>query len=144
MDDNKAVINNRIIPKYVPANLKWHERDGLDTWYLQGKCQDFLQNTDSYFENVKVTNFDIINNKLMDLDKKKQYETVNFNDSNDYPIQYQVEINDSIFRHINQNSYHVQLNDAKQHFNKNDNKRKAIGRGRFLKLCSNAVYAKYW
>ena len=25
---------NNFIPKYVPGDLKWHEKDGLETWYL--------------------------------------------------------------------------------------------------------------
>ena len=35
-----------VIPKYIPKNLKWYERDGLETWYLEGKCNDFLEDTD--------------------------------------------------------------------------------------------------
>lgn len=63
------IYTNKIIPNYIPANLKWYEREGLDTWYLQGKCEDFLRDTDTYFKNVNVVNFDIINNKLNDSDK---------------------------------------------------------------------------
>ena len=25
--------------KYIPDDLKWYEKDGLDTWYLQKKCK---------------------------------------------------------------------------------------------------------
>ena len=31
-------VDNKFIPKCVPNDLKWYERDGLDTWYLQNKC----------------------------------------------------------------------------------------------------------
>ena len=41
--------DNKFIPKYVPNNLKWCERDGLDTWYLQNKCNVFLIDTDEHF-----------------------------------------------------------------------------------------------
>ena len=27
-------VDNVFIPKYVPNNLKWYKRHGLDTWYL--------------------------------------------------------------------------------------------------------------
>ena len=35
-------FDNVFVPPYVSNNLKWYERDGLDTWYRQGKCRDFL------------------------------------------------------------------------------------------------------
>ena len=42
--------NNEFIPKYVPNNLKWYERDGLGTWYLQNKCNEFLEDTDLHLK----------------------------------------------------------------------------------------------
>ena len=27
------------IPKFIPKNLKWYEKDGLETWYRQNKCE---------------------------------------------------------------------------------------------------------
>ena len=39
-------VDNKFIPKYIASDLAWHERDGLDTWYLPGKCNDFLNNPD--------------------------------------------------------------------------------------------------
>ena len=38
-----AKPTNSYVPKYVPENLPWFERDGLMTWYHQGKCSDFLR-----------------------------------------------------------------------------------------------------
>ena len=35
-------IDNTYIPKFVPNNLPWYERNGLNTWYEQNKCNDFL------------------------------------------------------------------------------------------------------
>ena len=55
-----AKCNNKYIPEYVPKNLKWYERDGLETWYLQNKCNDFINNTEEHFKQMKITNFDII------------------------------------------------------------------------------------
>ena len=48
MDLTREVDNN-FIPKYVPGNLKWYEKDGLDTRYLRNKCEDVLKNTDLHF-----------------------------------------------------------------------------------------------
>ena len=31
--------DNVFIPKYVPQNLKLYEKDGLETWYRQIKCE---------------------------------------------------------------------------------------------------------
>lgn len=39
------------VPKYVPKILKWFERDGLETWYQQNKCEEFLNNPDIRFAN---------------------------------------------------------------------------------------------
>ena len=39
-------LDNQFIRKYIPSDLKWYERDGLDTWYLEGKCKYFLEDTD--------------------------------------------------------------------------------------------------
>ena len=33
------------------------------TWYEQGKCKEFLEDTDAHFRKSKITNFDIIDNK---------------------------------------------------------------------------------
>ena len=41
--------DNVFIPKYVPQNLKWYEKDGLETWYRQIKCEESLNNTDLHF-----------------------------------------------------------------------------------------------
>ena len=32
-------FDNTFVPSYVSPNLKWYERDGLNTWYKQNKCQ---------------------------------------------------------------------------------------------------------
>ena len=39
-------LDNEFIPKYISSDLKWYERDGLDTWYLEEKCKGFLEDTD--------------------------------------------------------------------------------------------------
>ena len=55
-----SLNTNTLIPKYIPNNLKWNEKDGLDTWYLEGKCNDFLEDVDNYFSNVNIVNCDMI------------------------------------------------------------------------------------
>ena len=55
---------NNFIPKYIPGNLKWYGKDGLETQYLQNKCEEFLNNTDLHFPKTKIVNFDMINNEV--------------------------------------------------------------------------------
>ena len=45
---------NTYIPEYVPDNLKWYERDGLDTWYQKNKSDEFLEDTDRYFHTAQI------------------------------------------------------------------------------------------
>ena len=79
-------VDNRFIPNFVSNNLPWYERHGLDTWYEQGKCQDFLENTDNHFQNLQILNFDIINsNGKIDDNKLKQYQTCNYHEIMNYP-----------------------------------------------------------
>ena len=30
---NEKIVDNRFVPKFVPRNLPWYEREGLLTWY---------------------------------------------------------------------------------------------------------------
>lgn len=136
----KQYLTNQIISQYVPHNLKWFAKEGLNTWYLQGKCQDLLNDTDSYFQNVKVTNFDMIFNDLPD-DTIKKYRTVNFEKINSCPNEHKTNIENSIFRHINCSNYNVEINQVKKHFT---NKQKAVGRGRFLKHFKDTMHALNW
>ena len=133
-----------IIPKYIPKDLKWYERDGLDTWYLEGKCNDFLEDTDYYFNNVKVVNFDMILNKPS-LTAVRNYKTINFNHIKCYPQFNQIKIKQSINRNIKKGNFHVKREDVPQLFVKEfQNKKFAVGRGRFLKICKDSMYASCW
>ena len=60
-------FDNEFIPSYVSPNIKYFERDGLETWCRQNKCWEFLQNTNKHFEQRKIVNFQMIKEKL---DKK--------------------------------------------------------------------------
>ena len=81
-------VDNKFVPTYVPNNLKWFERDGLETWYRQNKCNEFLNNTDTYSEKMKIVNFDIINNDPSK-NQIKQYQTIDHDKINRYPPHFQ-------------------------------------------------------
>ena len=55
-------VDDTFVPKFIPDNLNWYERDGLETWYCRNKCSEFLEDTDSHFKNRKIVNFGIVNN----------------------------------------------------------------------------------
>ena len=84
-------MDNAFIPKYVTDNLKWDEKDGLETWYRKNKCGELLSNTDLHFKNRKIVNFDIIKNNV---DKKKlqQYQTIDHDEIKNYPPHFQNQI----------------------------------------------------
>ena len=42
-------VDKTFIPKYTPNNLKCYEKDGLETWYMQNKCNEILNNTGKLF-----------------------------------------------------------------------------------------------
>ena len=54
--------DNIFIRAYVPDNLKWFERDGLETWYRKNKYDQFMEDTDSHFKNRRLVNFDMMKN----------------------------------------------------------------------------------
>ena len=68
-------MDNVFVPKYVPNNLKWYKKYGLETWYRQNKCEEFLNGTDAHFKKKKIINFDIIKNDIGN-NKLKQYQTI--------------------------------------------------------------------
>ena len=49
-EDNLTwIFDNEFVPLYIPPNVKYFESDGLETWYRQNKCKDFLENTEETF-----------------------------------------------------------------------------------------------
>ena len=38
-------FDNEFAPLYFPPNVKYFERDGVEAWYRQNKCQEFLVKT---------------------------------------------------------------------------------------------------
>ena len=59
-------FGNEFIPPFVSKDLKWIERDRLETWYRSNKCEEILENTDLHFKNRKIINFDMIKNDISD------------------------------------------------------------------------------
>ena len=89
MVENKLTweFDNEFIPSYIPMNLNSSERDGLETWCRQNKCQEFLENTNKHFEQRKIVNFHMINEKL-DKTIIQQYQTLDNKKIEQYLIEY--------------------------------------------------------
>ena len=85
------------VPNFFPDNLKWYQRDGLDKWHLQNKCNEFLEDTDSHFKDRKIINFDIIKNGVTK-QTLEQYSTIDYDEIKKYPVKEQEQIMNSIFR----------------------------------------------
>ena len=77
--------DNKFVPKYVSNDLKWYERDSLDTWYLQNKRNDFLNDTDKQFKQMKIINFHMIKNNVSK-QNRKQYQTLDHHEIMHYPL----------------------------------------------------------
>ena len=110
-------VDNTFVPKFIPDNLKWYERDGLETWYLRNKCSEFLEDTDSHFKNRKIVNFDIINNgEKMAKQTLMQYRTIEHDEIKKYPEKEQ--IMSSIFRNANRKDMIIEKRTIDTHFNR--------------------------
>ena len=44
-------VDNTYVPNFFSHNIPWYERDGLNTWYEQRKCNEFLEDADNDFKN---------------------------------------------------------------------------------------------
>ena len=93
-------FDSKFIPKYIPNDLKWYERDGLDTWYFQNKSNDFINDTDEHLKQMKITHFDIMKNNVSK-EKWKQYQTLGHHEIMHYPTQLLEQIFSLIFRNRN-------------------------------------------
>ena len=98
--------DNVFIPKCVPQNLNWYEKGGLEKWYRQIKCEEFLSNAEVHFEKRKIINFDIIKNKVIDK-KIKQYQLCHHDEIKTYPQEFQDPIRSSIFRNADRKDMFV-------------------------------------
>ena len=136
--------DNKFIPKYVSNNLKWYKRDGLEMWYLQNKCKDFLMDTDEDFKETYIVDFDIIKNKKLEEEKLKQYQTIDHDEIMKYPAQLRQQICSSIFRNSKRKDMHISKETVNEHFNKNKIVNAGAGRGRFLKKIRDDMYRDSW
>ena len=135
-----AKFDNKFIPKYVPNDLKWYERDRLDTWCLQNKCNDFLNDTDEDFKQMKIINFEMIKNNAS-TEKLKQYQTLDHHEIMYYPPRLREQICSSKFSKTNQKDMHIKKETINEYF---ANKRVSTGRGRFIKKIRDDLYAESW
>ena len=138
-----AKFDNKFIPKYVPDDLKWYERDGLDTLYLQNKCADFINNTDKHFKQMKIKNFGMIRNNVSK-DKVKQYQTLDHQEIMHYPLQLRDQICSSIFRNANRKDMHIKKEAINEHFVGKNKKVGGTGRAKFFKKIRDDLYAEAW
>ena len=135
-------FHNTIVPPYIFQDLKWYERDGLENWYRQNQCKEFLENTDKDFEQRKIVNFYMIRNgNKLDKNMIEKYQTADHDEIKKYPIKHQRQITSSIFGNINRKDLHFNNKTIKEHFS---NKKKSLGRGKFLKRCKGDIYASCW
>ena len=141
MADSTWKVDNTFVPKFIPSNLKWYEHDGLDTWYLRNKCNEFLEDTDSHFKNRKIVNFDIINNGETK-QTLKQYNTIDHDEIKKYPVKEQEQIMSSIFRNANRKDMLIKKETIDTHFNRTFVPPK--GRGKFIKKLRGDMYASCW
>ena len=44
------MVTNNYIPKYVPNNFPWYERDGLLTYIDKLECDEFLEDPHKHFK----------------------------------------------------------------------------------------------
>ena len=135
-------VDNTYVPKFVSNNIPWYERDGLNTWYEQMKCNEFLEDTDNHFKNLEITNFDMIyNKKTLSNDKIKQYQSIDHHEIMKYAIKERDQIMLSIFRNSKLEDMYVQTKTINEHFKNNS---KSIGRGRFVEKLKNEHYKEIW
>ena len=133
-------VDNKLFPKFVPNDLKWYERDDLNTWYLQNKCNEFINNTETYFKRMKITNFDFIKNDVPK-EKLKQYQTLDHDEIKQYLLWLREQICSLIFRNANRKDMHIKKETIKEHF---ANKRVSTECGRFIKKIRDNLYAESW
>ena len=98
-----------------------------------------------HLANINIVNFDMISN---DLPKEiiKEYKTFKIESINEHPDAIQGEIKEAVCRNINKDNFYVSRQNvlALLPEQNNSNKRVARGRGRFLKICRDSMYASCW
>ena len=54
------IFANKYIPKYVPEDLPWNEKNGLLSYKDQLKYKDFISDPNAHIKNTQVINFEMI------------------------------------------------------------------------------------
>ena len=76
---HKTLLTNSYIPTRPKKYNNQQDRFDLDDRLNQMKFNEIIENSDSYFENVKLTNFDLIHNECRGSElsfSKKHYQTL--------------------------------------------------------------------
>ena len=108
-------FDSKFTPSYISTDLKWYERDGLETWYRRNQCEEFSENTDLHFQKRKIINFDIIKNNISK-NKLEQYQQIDHDKVKKYPPQYQEQIMSSIFRNSNRKDMNIEKRNNQRTF----------------------------
>ena len=108
-------FDSKFIPPYISNDLKWYERDGLETCYRRNQCEEFLENTDLHFQKRKIINSDIIKNNISK-NKLTQYQQIHHDEVKKYPPQYQEQIMSSIFRNSNRKDMNIEKRNNQRTF----------------------------
>ena len=132
-------FDSKFIPPYISNDLKWYERDGLETRYRRNQCEEFLENTDLHTYKRKIIIFDIIKNDISK-NKLEQYQQIDHDEVKEYPPQYQEQIMSSIFQNSNRKDMNIEKRTIEEHFN---NKKLSVSRGKFFKKCKDDMYAQF-
>ena len=75
----RTLLTNSYIPTRPKKYNQQQDRFDLDDRLNQMKFDEIIENSDSYFENVKLSNFDLIHNKCRGSElsfSKKHYQTL--------------------------------------------------------------------
>ena len=134
-------VDSNFVPPFVPKDLKWLEKDGLETWYSRNKCEEFLENTDLHFKHRKIINFDMIKNDITDK-KIKQYQQTGNVKIKKYPPNDQQQIMSFIFSSANRKDMNIEKRTINKHFS--NKKICGCGRGKFIKMIRDDMYAQFW
>ena len=138
------VSRNSFIPPYVKENLKWYERDGLLSYIDQLKWNEFKNDRDTYVNETKLVNFDIIHNEHRgDKLKKtiKEYNTITKENLKQFPPSEKHSAVAACFRSSNKN-INISKAVAKEHFNCSNRNICRKEKSRIKKL--NQKYFECW
>ena len=91
---------------------------------------------------MRIVNFDMIRNvNKMEIEKIRQYQMIDHDEIKKYPKHLQQQITSSIFHNIEWKDLYVNGQTIAEHFR---NKETSAGRDKFLKICKDTLYEKYW